>query len=134
MPYAATLIRAGDVGVFNAGAPTANYHAWADWLSRWSVPRPLAIHLSIARTGARTFIRIFTSVPDSVLPEATRRDIELKLEVLVPTEEPDVDSDRWLRALLRWLVCHELDEWISVDGVRVFDPHANGQTPTPENS
>jgi len=30
---------------------------------------------------------------------------------------------RWVRALVHAWLCHEADEWIHVDGVRVFDPH-----------
>ncbi len=37
----------------------------------------------------------------------------------------NADLHSWLRAALRDMLLHELDEHIRVDGVLIFDPHAH---------
>lgn len=46
--------------------------------------------------------------------------MKLTFSQTFPVEEPEAAS---LRTLLHTAVCHEVDECIYVDGVRVFDPH-----------
>jgi predicted house-cleaning noncanonical NTP pyrophosphatase (MazG superfamily) len=128
------LVRPGDVGANIAPAVAADVVAWDSWLTAWHVTRPLRFKLSAHSNGARVFIRIESEQPDAALPEAARRPIQLRVDVAVPSAAPDETSPRWLRALLRWFVLHELDHWIYVNGECIFDPHRDGRTPTPENS
>lgn len=61
--------------------------------------------------------------------------IDISVEVLAPTIFPDDRSDEWIRAIVRWLVLHEVDEFIRVDGQRKYDPHQPGlPAPSPHNS
>lgn len=60
--------------------------------------------------------------------------IALDVDVMVPTALPCEASALWIRAILRWMYVHELDEWIRVNDVMLFDPHDNKLPPTPENS
>lgn len=132
-------IRAGDVGIFlsppvKAQDAPADYAAWGMYLAKWRIDRPMRITLEAIPNGPAVFIRIGSWQPQARPTRMDDPDVHLQIDVLVPSPTPDKNSDRWVRALLRWLVCHELDEWIKVDGERKFDPHANGKTPNPENS
>lgn len=57
----------------------------------------------------------------------------LTVEVLCPTLYPTKTdaTDLWLRANLRWMLLHELDEFIEISGDRPHHPHRGGRTPTP---
>lgn len=138
------LVRPGDVGVLHSEGwrikphevPPCDHKAWQDYLAKWDIQMPFRIHLTAETNGHMVFMKMHAVVPDARSSRAgiIAKNIILEVEVLVPTTKPDERTERWVRALLRWLVTHELDEWIEVDGVRVFDPHRDGRTPTPENS
>ena len=139
-------IRPGDIGVTHSvfrqkpeEVPPADLVAWSDYLAKWNVPKPVRIKLSAERNGHMVFMRMEAREPDArQYPRNNRQhpleDVDLAIEIMVPTPRPDESSARWVRALLRWLVCHELDEYTSVGGERIFDPHRHGRSPTPENS
>lgn len=134
-------IRPGDVGVAHSifrskpeDVPPADLEAWSEYLAAWHVPKPVEIKLSAVPNGRMVFMLMEAFQDDAAgllyLPDQ----VHLRIEIMVPTPRPDENSARWVRALLRWLVLHELDEYTKVAGQRVFDPHRGGRTPTPENS
>jgi hypothetical protein len=131
------LIRPGDVGIrLLPPSPEfkAYYHnlaKWQDFCCAWEVKGPIGVYVVAERRGNSVAIIVRGRSIDATIPGAP---IDLNIEVLAPSAEPDENSNRWMRALLRWFYCHELDEFIHVDGVRIFDPHDPSRpTPTPEN-
>lgn len=143
-PDATGRIRPGDVGVrgtrhqvgkIDAGTPKQDLKAWEEFLARWSVELPIKIAVMALANGPVVYMRMSSAQPDARCPNPRHANTTyLTVDIPVPTAQPDESSARWVRALLRWLVLHELDEFIKVDGERVFDPHRGGRTPTPENS
>lgn len=138
-------IRPGDVGVriierqhpvpHTRAELALQAEAWRDYIAKWRIERPMNVHLSIESNGGVVYLRMGATEPES--KEANPKDprhIMLQVDIPVPSVMPDERSARWVRALVRWLVLHELDEWIVVDDKRIFDPHRDGRTPTPENS
>ena len=130
-------IRPGDVGatyVTNIPmnrVPAADLDACAEYLDKWKVEHPFPIVIEAVANGHIVFMKLSANQPDASKPYG---EVSLEIEIIVPTPRPTPESDRWVRALLRWFVCHELDEFITVDGKRIFDPHRDGRRPTPENS
>jgi hypothetical protein len=45
-------------------------------------------------------------------------------------ENLEAERIRWIREALGRVELHERDEWLKVDGVRLFDPHANDPRPS----
>lgn len=136
-------IRPGDVGVrslrqqlgkVDAATPKHDLEAWLEFLRRWRVVMPIRIELDALSNGPIVYMRMTSTQPDSRRGKRDDTMTYLTIDIPVPSPKPDEHSARWVRALLRWLVLHELDEFIEVDGDRVFDPHRGGRTPSPENS
>lgn len=42
---------------------------------------------------------------------------------------PPIERARWLRSVLHAMEIHEADEWLTVTGERLFDPHQPRTTP-----
>lgn len=137
-------IRPGDVGVelssyqnLVTAMPYQDLDAWRDFIARWDVQFPIKIGLSVGRNGPSVFLKLSMDVPNSRTASTPGMALltDVNIEVLVPTTMPVIgQTERWVRALLRWFVLHELDEWILIHGCRFFDPHADGKMPTPANS
>ena len=107
-----------------------------------SSKRPMIIRLGMMKSNNAEGVLLI----DARMPEARElavgeplarnrpSEIYLSVEVMLPTDAPCEATDRWVRAHVRWLLLHELDEFIVINGVRQFDPHRDGRTPTPENT
>lgn len=61
---------------------------------------------------------------------AYKRDGRTKIEILLERQYPIYELDyiiqnfnRWIRDILLIIEKHELDEWLLINGERVFDPH-----------
>lgn len=69
------------------------------------------------------------------LHESIETKTGLTVEVLCPTPYPTKSdaTDLWIRAHLRWMTLHELDEYIQICEERPYHPHRNGMTPTPSD-
>jgi hypothetical protein len=97
--------------------------AWQDFISRWTIDYPVRARWeAFADEGHHVRIRrVMRSVPDSSDPT---RILAIDIDgLLVPSSRPDGESARWVRAALVYHLIHELDEFLTFDGDRVFDPH-----------
>lgn len=136
------LIRPGDVGVLMPSSledsSRQDYEAWKRFIARWQVPAhcPVPMELEVSWVHkSRAVLHAHLRALDAAVDNPGFKMKEYSVSQMLPTVRPvAVASDRWLRALLRWWWCHELDEWLRIDGKRVFDPHVRFATPTPENS
>jgi len=146
-PTTADCIRPGDVGVTTPrnliGLPTTQLQgydikAWTAFVARWDVCQPVPFMLCVKQNGPVGYLRVSTIQPDSrgiALYPIKADNIHIEIDLVLPTSAPDQHADRWIRAILRWFVLHELDECLLVEGDRKYDPHRPGMPPpTPENS
>ncbi len=100
-------------------------------------PESDAYIASVSRLLARVG-KVRRSPPDDlgapiIIQESVESRTGLTVEVLCPTPYPTkcTATDRWIRALLRWMTLHELDEYIQINEERPYHPHRNGMTPFP---
>jgi hypothetical protein len=151
--FTLSLIRPGGVGAeipvwaprIPRGQPGAkpvyDLNAWQVYLNGWRILRPMRIRLTMKSNGAEGIMVLDARMHEAreliegfPSPKQTPSQILLSVEVMLPTDAPCAATDEWVRAHLRWLLLHELDEFIEVNGVRRFDPHRDGRTPHPGNS
>ncbi len=126
------------------------FDAWSAYLARWSLRYPCRLELRCekqvigshealetseavaAKDGARSapypsgayYLRIGFRYPDE---RDSRDGVSPAPEggpgLWPPSLLPDENTPRWLRANLIYHLLHELDEHLTLDGERVFDPH-----------
>jgi hypothetical protein len=108
-------------------ADDTRHDAWSAYLRRWKLIYPCRLELKCQRQQVEGgyYLRIAFAYPDerdsrdgvSPLPEA--------VGLWPPSLLPDDETPRWLRWNLVYHLLHELDENLTLDGQRVFDPHVD---------
>ena len=103
--------------------------AWASYLERWRYRgRNPTIELSIeAEWPAFPNLRADVSGWDTQRGREHLWTNNVR-RVGLPTRKPVRGTARWLRAIIRWCVAHEVDELICVDGRHPFNPHRGKPT------
>lgn len=137
------LIRPGSIGAKVASSrdndTEADLEAWTQFLDRWTLDGQLPADITAKLTAGKSIVINFDILASDVKtygndPPNEHHGISLGVEMLAPTARPCESSKYWIRAVLRWMYVHELDEWIMIDGQRPFDPHNDREPPTPANS
>lgn len=81
----------------------------------------VAIQVMVGRTTAG--VRVVTRVPDRTSPTEEIEIIFYGPSLVARTQWTVHEFARAIRETCRFALSHELDEGITVDGVRTFDPH-----------
>lgn len=95
--------------------------SWQHYIESVAVPIQIPVRLGVEQRDGREFVYVELSAPCSRTGEP----------ITVKTARPvqplglltDVEAAAVVRDLVRIAVLHEIDEAISIDGERVFDPH-----------
>jgi hypothetical protein len=105
----------------------ARFDAWSAYLERWSLRYPCRLVLRCEReqTAGGYYLRIAFLYPDERDSNDSISPPPPTTGIWPPSLYPDDDTPRWLRQNVIYHLVHELDEHLLLDGVRVFDPHAD---------
>lgn len=135
-PYQLCERHERSIGDYRSVCPTSveedddRFAVWSEYLSRWSLTYPVRLELSAEREwisdGRRGYyLRIGFHYPDERDSADRSKPAPRPVRGLLPPSlYPDGDTPRWLRSNLLYHLTHELDEHLRLDGVTVFDPHA----------
>ncbi len=123
-PQAVTFTFGGITYVFDAEPtflrlqlPTDRLERWRDFGNTVKIDGPIPITFEFHEFGTVGQISCWVRASIRLVDGGTASEISKRQEVF---GEPDINQ---LRALAREVYLHELDEWISVGGCRMFDPH-----------
>lgn len=97
-----------------------------DEVKLWTYKPGYRLHLDTTAgvTHGHFILHLLADVPNTYRPDVTRL---LDYRQPIPQyalRDADIFGD-WLRTFLGQFECHERDEWMLRDGVRVYDPHAD---------
>lgn len=101
------------------------FDAWNAYLPGWSMAYPWRLEMRPVKQelGDGYYLRIEFRYPD----ERDSRDgvspVAAGLGLWPPSWLPDEHTPRWIRANLQYHIGHELDEHLTFNGERPFDPH-----------
>ncbi len=96
--------------------------AWKNFVAQWEVKGPLPVTLDVKGE----VLILTTRGPSPTYIDPLVEDI-VHHRFKIPMPRPDQTSVTWIRDMLRDVYLHELDEWIHVGGLRIFDPHRKVQ-------
>lgn len=97
--------------------------SWRRYIASVTIPMGIPVKLHVDDRDGLVFLRVELTVRDHETGEtiqvSTRRPVQ-PLGILTDAEAANV-----VRDLVRIAVLHEVDEAITIDGERVFNPHKN---------
>lgn len=95
-------------------------HQLQQWLDR--VTYKPNFHLTLDGSN----LQVQMQVPNTHDPQ--HRDIDVRAPFPIPPHVllslDEREFFRWVRECIHWVERHEADEWLLVDGMRKWDPHA----------
>lgn len=95
--------------------------SWHHYIGAVEVPLAIPVELSVREFEGREFLRVELTVPcretGEMIKVATERPVQPQY-LLTVAEAADI-----VRDLVRIALLHEIDEAISINGQRVFNPH-----------
>jgi hypothetical protein len=104
--------------------------SWQSYIESVSVPFPIPIRIGVEDDGGIPLVFVELTVRDHETGETitvkTRRHVQ-PLGMLT-----DIEAAGVVRDLVRVAMCHEIDEAVTVDGERPFNPHKQIRSATAE--
>lgn len=95
--------------------------SWRRYIESVSVPIGIPVEIIVREDDGREYLRVELTVRDhdtgETIKVGTHRPVQ-PLDMLTNAEAAEV-----IRDLVRVALCHEIDEAITIDGERVFNPH-----------